>query len=373
MHHTATHFKKRRQKLRKGHSSSALSLRKGSALLVTNENNVRYLTGFTGDSSYLIIDASGDTLISDPRYEEQIAQQCPGLDCHIRLPSERLLDVSAELLRRRGYGTVFVEGDHLSVTAYRHLEQAGLPLEASSGEVERLRQIKDAGEIAILRRAVRIAEDVFTSIRAQLTSQMSEIDVANELERQIRNLGGSGCSFDPIVAGGPRAALPHATPTEAKIGDSPLLLIDWGATFSGYRSDLTRVLLTSKIPAKIVKAYEAVLAAQQAAIAAMKPGVKVREIDAVAREVIADAKMAKQFNHGLGHGIGLDIHESPLMGSSYDDTLAAGMVVTVEPGIYFPNLGGIRIEDDVLITADGCERLSTLPRDRAANTVDLIF
>ncbi len=368
MQHTSKHFQKRRQILRK-----ALAGRKGAALLITGENNVRYLTGFTGDSSYLVVDSQSDTLISDPRYDEQIGEECPGLDTHIRKPSELLLDVTAKLLGTRGYDAVVVEADHMSLAEFRQLEQTGLPLEAHSGEVERLRAIKDSVEIAVLRHAVRIAESVFTSIRAQLTSQLTEIDVANELERQIRNLGGEGCSFDPIVACGPRAALPHARPGSTRVGDAPLLLIDWGATFQGYRSDLTRVLLTSKIPAKIVKAYEAVLTAQEAAIAAMKPGVKVREIDAIAREVIADAKMAKHFNHGLGHGIGLDIHESPRLGSSYDASLAAGMVVTVEPGVYFPGLGGIRIEDDVLITNDGCERLSSLPRDRAANTVDLIF
>lgn len=361
-------YEKRRKKLRK-----SLMGRKGTALLITNENNVRYLTGFTGDSSYLVVDSQEDTLISDPRYDVQIGEECQGLATHIRLPSELLLDVTGTWLNARGYDSVAIESEHMTVDAYRQLEEAGLELERGAGEVERLREIKDRGEIELLRQAVRIAESVFTSIRAQLTSSMTEIDVANELERQIRCLGGSGCSFAPIVAVGPRAALPHASPGNSRIGDSPLVLIDWGATFQGYRSDLTRVLLTSKIPAKIVKAYEAVLAAQKAAIAAMKPGVRVSEIDTIARSVIADANMAKQFNHGLGHGIGLDIHESPRLGSNDDHQLAAGMVVTVEPGVYFPGQGGIRIEDDVLITPTGCERLSSLPRDRQANTIDLIY
>lgn len=362
-----TRYQQRRNKLRK-----SLSGRSGTALLITNENNVRYLTGFTGDDSYLVVDSLQDTLLSDPRYEVQIGEECPGLATHLRLPSELLLDVTGKWLKARDYDSVAIESHSMTVDAYRQLEQSGLTLQSTAGEVERLREIKDRGEIELLRQAVRIAESVFSSIRAQLTSKMTETDVANELERQIRCLGGSGCSFDPIVAVGPRAALPHARPGNSRIGDSPLVLIDWGATFQGYRSDLTRVLLTSKIPAKIVKAYEAVLAAQQAAIAAMKPGVMVSEIDAIARSVIADANMAKRFNHGLGHGIGLDIHESPRLGSSYDQRLAAGMVVTVEPGVYFPGQGGIRIEDDVLITPSGCERLSCLPRDRQANTIDLI-
>ncbi len=367
MQHTSKHFRKRRQILRK-----ALAGRKGAALLITGEHNVRYLTGFTGDSSYLVVDSQSDTLISDPRYDEQIGEECPGLDTHIRKPSELLLDVTAKLLGTRGYDAVVVEADHLSLAAFRQLEQTGLPLEAHSGEVERLRAIKDSVEIAVLRHAVRIAESVFTSIRAQLTSQLTEIDVANELERQIRNLGGEGCSFDPIVACGPRAALPHARPGSTRIDSSPFVLIDWGATLEGYRSDLTRVLLTSKIPAKFSRIYETVLAAQQAAITSLQPGVMVSEVDSIAREVVAAANMRKRFNHGLGHGIGLDIHEAPRLGKNQDRPLEVGMVVTVEPGVYYPGFGGVRIEDDVLITKDGHEVLSSLPRGMNENRVELL-
>lgn len=166
MQHTPKQYAQRRQKLRK-----SLSGRKGAALLITCENNVRYLTGFSGDDSYLVVDSESDTLISDPRYDQQIGEECPGLETHIRKPSERLLGVTAKLLDKRGYDAVLVEAEHLSLAAFEQLQQSCLPLEACRGEVERLREIKDAGEIKILRRAVRIAEDVFTSVRAQLTSQ----------------------------------------------------------------------------------------------------------------------------------------------------------------------------------------------------------
>lgn len=354
--------------------------RGGNALLVTNFTNVTYLTGFTGDDSYLLISSDGDLLLSDPRYEEQIDEECTSqpkgdqLGVFIRKPGELILDITCKQLKKQKVAKLLIEGASVSVNMYQQLKSAlgKADVVAGDGEVEKLRAIKDASEIAVIRKAVDVAERVFTSIRAQLTSGQTENEVANEIDRLVRQLGGSGCSFDPIVAVGPRAALPHATPGSSEIGSSPFVLIDWGATFQGYRSDLTRVLLTSKIPAKFARIYEAVLAAQNAAISIMKPGVMVSEVDRVARALIEDAGMGKRFNHGLGHGIGLDIHEAPRLGQNHDHPLEAGMVVTVEPGVYYPGFGGVRIEDDILITENGCELLSTLPRELEANRVELL-
>lgn len=365
------------------------------AFLVTDPVNVRYLTGFTGDDSFLLLSRSDACLLSDPRYEIQIDEECPGLDVHLRRPDQALLPVAVEFCRERGYCDIAFEAAHTSYASYQQLVSGpeSLNWQPVTGLVEELRVLKDRYEIASIRQAVEIAERVFTAIRAQLTPKMTEIEVANELERLIRGLGGSGCSFDPIVAVGPRAALPHAPPGQTQIGSAPLLLIDWGATFAGYRSDLTRVILTSKIPPKIVKAYEAVLAAQQAAIQAICPGVSVSEIDAIARSEITKAKLGKFFNHGLGHGIGLDIHEDPFLRNSggkkagrsggkqtagdpsvarRETLLSPGMVVTIEPGVYLRDVGGIRIEDDVLVTESGFEVLSSLPRDRESNTIQLL-
>ncbi|MEZ6138817.1 MAG: aminopeptidase P family protein [Pirellulaceae bacterium] len=363
-------FKARRNQLR-----ACLQADDADAMLVTNTTNVSYLTGFTGDDSFLLVTSGADLLLSDPRYEQQIGEECPGLDTFIREPGELIWDVTCRELAKLQIGVLVVESKSLSVASFDHLAseaQVG-ELRKASVSVEALREIKDESEIAALRRAIAIAERVFVSVRAQMTSSQTEREIANELERQIRVLGGSGCSFKPIVAVGPRAALPHATPGQSRIGDAPFVLIDWGATFDGYRSDLTRVLATSKIPAKFAEVYQAVLAAQTAAIEAMKPGVLVSEIDAIAREVIAAAGMGEQFNHGLGHGIGLDIHEAPRLGKNQDRPLQPGMVVTVEPGVYYPGWGGVRIEDDCLITADGCEVLSSLPRDIASNCVELLL
>lgn len=344
------------------------------AMLITNDNNVRYLTGFTGDDSFLLVAQSEDLMLSDPRYEIQIGQECPGLATWIRKPSELILPVACEQLKKRSIGALVLETGSLTVDTFDALAaNAGVrEIVKSKVRVESLREIKDADEIATLRRAITVAERIFCSVKAQMTARQTELDVANELERLVRQLGGSGCSFTPIVAVGPRAALPHARAGTSLIGSDTFVLIDWGATVDGYRSDLTRVLLTSKIPPKFLQVYETVLAAQKAAIAAMAPGVMVSEVDRIARSVIEKEGMGDQFNHGLGHGIGLDIHEAPRLGKNHDRPLQAGMVVTVEPGIYFPGWGGVRIEDDVLITESGCEVMSSLPTDLASNTIELL-
>lgn len=364
-----SNFLKRRDRLRK-----VIRHEQADALLVTNPVNVTYLTGFTGGDSYLLVTQQTELLLSDPRYEEQIGEESPGLATFIRQPGELLGEVTVEKLNELGLKNLAVEGDHLTVNTFDmwHRDLNVESLMKASGWVEGLRAIKDKEELAAIRRAIDVAERVFTSVRAQLSARQSERDVANEIERLTRALGGSACAFKPIVAVGARAALPHAIPGECRMGSSPFVLIDWGAIVDGYHSDLTRVLLTSKIPSKLAKVYETVLAAQTAAIEALKPGVMVSQIDQIARDVIAQAGMGPRFNHGLGHGIGLDIHEAPRMGKKLDQPLVAGMVVTVEPGIYYTGWGGVRIEDDVLITASGCELLSSLPRGLLENTAPLL-
>lgn len=362
-------FQKRRERLRKQlHQSHS------DGLLVSNPTNVQYLTGFTGGDSYLLVSRQGDLLLSDPRYEEQIGEEAPGLETFIRQPGELLGDVTCRELNQRELKSLAIEAEHLTVKSFDHWQsemQMG-PLIKAVGWVEKLRMIKDSQEIATIRRAIEVAQRVFTCVRAQLSSRHSEREVANEIERLTRAMGGSGTAFKPIVAVGPRAALPHAVPGDARLGSSPFVLIDWGAIVDGYRSDLTRVLVTSKIPTKFAKIYETVLAAQTAVFAALKPGVMVSEVDHIARSIIDQAGMGARFNHGLGHGIGLDIHEAPRLGKNPDQALQAGMVVTVEPGVYYPGWGGVRIEDDVLITPTGCEVLSSLPRGLLENSDRLL-
>lgn len=335
-------------------------------MLVSNEINVRYLTGFTGDSSFLIVRASGeDLIVSDPRYEEQIEEECPGLATHMRKPSENTFDIVCQQLDKLEIAQLVVESSSLSMSLFERL-QTNTDIEgfiSGTGEIERLRAIKDKNEIGLIRHSIQIAERAFKILREQLMPRQTERELAHELERVIRMLGGDRCGFDPIVAVGPRASLAHAVPGNSRVGDDALLLIDWGAEYQGYRSDQTRVLFNKRPSSRILKAFEAVYESQEKTIQALKPGVMISEIDRIARDVIASHKLAKRFNHGLGHGIGLEIHETPFIGKNDDQPLREGMVVTVEPGVYFPGLGGVRLEDDILITKDGAELLCTLPKE----------
>jgi Xaa-Pro aminopeptidase len=353
-------FERRRQKLVR-----LLKQNNISSLLVSHAPNVTYLTGFTGDSTYLWIHQGKFLLLSDPRYEEQIQEECSGLECFIRTPDTTLLEATARQVRSGKCGPLWVESHYLPLFGYQVLKDH-LPdceILGTTGQVESLREIKDKEEVARIERAIEMAERAFQFVRAGLKADHSERDVAHALEGEIRALGGIGCSFTPIVGVGRRAALPHGTPTTTKIGSEPFVLIDWGAKEGDYISDLTRVLVTSKIPPKFEKVYKLVLEANEAAIRAIRPGVAACEVDRAGREVIERGGFGKHFGHAIGHGIGLQVHESPRMGQEQRRPLQAGMVVTVEPGIYIPGWGGIRIEDDVLVTKDGCRVLSSLPKD----------
>jgi len=345
-----------------------------AAILVTNMVNIRYLTGFTGSSGWLVITRDKEILISDFRYITQIAEECAGVEVEIRGNTTPIHKAAADVLRSCGVAEVLIETDALTLKNFSALEAAAgnITLNPSDGVVADLRAIKDSYEIGLIRRAVEMAERTFTAVRASLRGEQTERLVAADIDHQIRLLGGEGCSFDPIVAVGPRAALPHANPGESRIADSPFVLIDWGATANGYRSDLTRVLATGKIPPKLERIYAVVLKAQEAAIAAIKPGAIMKDVDNAARSVISAARYGKYFGHSIGHGIGLQIHENPFMGRTADEPLKAGMVVTVEPGIYIPDFGGVRIEDDILVTKSGNEVLSTLPKNFAECVTPLL-
>jgi len=330
------------------------------AILVTNFTNVTYLTGFTGDDSFLLLGAHDAIVISDSRYETQLEDECPELKVRIRNQGTKMLDSVADVVRSANVRRLGVEADSMTLAVF---QQIGGKLPKTSvvpttGLVESLREIKDKEEVAEIVEAARYAEKAFAVLRATLRGEQSEKEVADDLEHQLRLFGAKGSSFPPIVAVGAQAALPHARPTLRRIDSADFVLVDWGANARLYKSDLTRVLVRGKISPKLERVYGLVLAAQERAIAAIRPGVTGAEVDAVARKVITDAGFGRQFGHGLGHGIGLDIHEGPRLSSVNDQPLRAGMVVTVEPGIYLPGWGGVRIEDDVLVTKTGCELLT---------------
>ncbi len=350
----------RRQRLRK-----QLRAAQVESLLVTNFTNVTYLTGFSGDDSYLLVNPSDEVLITDPRYTEQLSVECPDLRLVVRKPGTSMIDgivraCQAAKIRRLG-----IESESMTVglrdrIADRIPRVDIVPLEPL---VERQRSIKDAQEVAAIRRAIAVAESAFTVMRSRIDLGQTEQQFANALESDMRSKGAKGASFDPIVAAGPRSALPHARATSATLGESGFLLVDWGADVEHYKSDLTRVLVTGKIPPKLERIYRVVLKAQRAAIAAIRPQARCEDVDCAARSVIEEAGFGSRFGHGLGHGIGLDIHELPRFSRRSQEVLEPGMVVTVEPGIYLPGWGGVRIEDDVLVTKAGCEVLTHLPND----------
>jgi len=351
----------RRQKLIR-----AIRRESADALLVTNFTNVSYLTGFSGDDSHLLIGPSATVLISDSRYTTQLQQECPGLDLHIRGPGKSMTDAAAKVVARAKLATVGFESGSLTYDQWHALaaQTKSADLKPLSGLVEKLRLVKDSHEIAEIRKAVYQAEHGFQAFRACLLGDMTERRAAHELEHSMRRFGAVGASFAPIVAVGSQSALPHARPTDREIGESSFVLVDWGATaVQGYKSDLTRIIVTGKISPKLARIYRVVLNAQRIGIDSIRPGLRCCDVDQAARKSIANAGYGKNFGHGLGHGIGLDIHEGPRLGPSSTETLKPGMVVTVEPGVYLPGWGGIRIEDDVLVTRDGCEVLTSTPKE----------
>lgn len=350
----------RRDKLRK-----LLKKTDAGALLVTGEHNVTYLTGFTGDSSYLLLTPTDELILSDKRYTTQLEEDCPDLKFEVRGPDVKILEHLGQVAKRMKLANLGFEAHIVTVAGLEAMQEA-MPkteLVPTSELVEQLRMIKDKEEIKTIQASIECAERAFAVIRASLRPERTEKQVADELEGQIRLFGGECTSFPPIIAVGPRAALPHARPGSPKIGDDDFVLIDWGARLGGYASDLTRVLVTGRISPKLQKVYGVVAKAQAKAIAAMRHGVSMKDVDAAARNHIAKSGFGKYFGHGLGHGIGLQIHESPRMGPKEDAKLQAGMVVTVEPGVYLPGWGGVRIEDDVLVTRGGANVLTSTTKD----------
>lgn len=349
----------RRDKLRR-----ALKKTGADAILVTNFVNVTYLTGFTGDDSYLLVRRDGDVILSDFRYTTQLEEECPGLEMEIRRHSVTMPDWVAKIIKAGKVHRLALEADSVSWSLLNSITEKVDRVETvpTSSLVETLREVKDKHEIQAIRASIKSAEKAFGVLRATLLGEKTETRVRDELEYQMRVFGAEDRGFPSIVAVGARAALPHAVPGESLIDSSSILLVDWGARRNLYRSDLTRVLITGKISPKLERIYRVVLNAQLEAIDAIRPGVTGQEIDGIARAVIADAGFGRYFGHGLGHGIGLDIHELPRLATTSDTVLKPGMVTTVEPGIYIPGWGGVRIEDDILVTRDGHEVLTSVPK-----------
>jgi Xaa-Pro aminopeptidase len=353
--------------------AAQLAERQLDALLVTNLVNVRWLTGFTGSNGLALLGA-GETgaqrlFLTDFRYLTQSAEQ---LDkgWHVEIAPEILPAAAAAVKTAQPPegNTIRLGFDDASLSVKDHGTLAGrlgegVELVAAGGAVERLRAIKDAGELDKIRAAAKLADAALTEVLGRGLVGRTERDVALDIEVTMRKSGAEAASFAPIVAAGEHSALPHAVPRDVAIGAGTLVTIDWGAQLDGYASDCTRTYATGELDPRDREIYELVLRAQETSLAAVRAGASGREVDAVAREIITAAGHGEHFGHGLGHGVGAEVHEGPRLSQRSDSTLATGQVVTVEPGVYVPGAVGVRIEDLAIVTDDGCEVLTGLPKD----------
>jgi Xaa-Pro aminopeptidase len=343
--------------------SAGLADRKLDALLVSGPPNIRYLSGFTGDNAVLLVLPEKAILFTDPRFTIQASQE---VSCQVKIGKGPLvLDVVAALrrlrLKRIGYEPARMTCDVFEALQVRL--PMGASLEAVNGWVEQLRMVKSAEEIARIRRSVETNSQAFEQASSRVRPGMKEADLAAELEYRMRRLGAEKPSFDTIVAGGARSALPHAQPTSARLEKGQLIVVDMGALQDGYCSDMTRMLFLGVPGAKVKRTYRAVLEAQLAAIDAVRGGALTRNVDRAARQVLKGYGLDGAFVHSTGHGLGLEIHEPPRIGRRDKARLQAGMAITIEPGVYLEGFGGIRIEDTVVVTETGCEILTPTGKD----------
>jgi len=324
-----------------------------------NWESVYYLSGFRGSSSAVLITPSENFLITDGRYLEQAAEQTS-----FTLVSQgngSLVHSLGSLIRKHKIGYLGFEGNKVFYTFFRALEDMGLQLRDVSGLVPCLRRSKDEDEVALLEKAAAIASEAFIKTLGSVDQDMSEMELANILEFNVKTMGAEGGwpNHGFVVVSGIRSSLPHGVPTAKKLGRSEWITVDFGATFGGYVSDITRNMVIGEPDKKGMELHDLLLEAHVKAASALAPGVRCRDIDMVARQVIEDAGYGEYFSHGLGHGIGLEVHEKPRLSGSSDDILQSGDVVTVEPGIYLPETGGMRLEDDYLIIPGGCRRITS--------------
>ena len=336
--------------------------------LATHLPNVRYLCGFTGSSGVLALAPSGSVFLTDGRYTQQARAEVVG--ARVIVVRKSPLAAAAEWVRRCAGGrkglAAGIESEHLTVSArllVMRLLSPRVRLRNTAGAVERLRAVKDEEEVARIRAAVKMGASLFDAVLPLIRPGTSETTLAAEMEYAARRAGAEGMSFPTIVAAGRRSALPHARPTGNPVPRRGFVLFDFGVILAGYCSDRTRTVCVGRSSAEARRVYQAVLEAQLAAIAQVRPGVAVGEVDRAARRVLRGAGLARYFTHSTGHGVGLEIHESPRVAAGQQERLQPGMVITVEPGVYLAERGGVRIEDMVVVTDSGCEVLTSTSKE----------
>jgi Xaa-Pro dipeptidase len=332
------------------------TIKAGQQIYVTNLTNIRYLTGFTGSNAALLVTKSSAILATDSRYEIQALQQVPDLEHVIgrNLPELLLKDV-------KGFD-ILVEGANLSVNAFQSLcESTGNNFITTTGLVESLRIIKDESEVHMIRTAADIATNAFLDVIETIKVGQTEREIRNTLERRMRDLGADDIAFASIVAAGPNSAIPHHEPTDRELAHGDLLKIDFGAKLNGYHSDCTRTLILGKPADWQLDLHQSVSSAQESGRNAIRAGIRFTEVEDSVRRSLSESGFENYFTHGLGHGVGLEIHEDPFFGRNGDAKIAPNTVVTIEPGAYLKSKGGVRVEDTIVVDSQGHQNLTNLP------------
>jgi Xaa-Pro aminopeptidase len=349
------------QTARLGRLASQVFREEIDAFYVSALANIRYLTGFTGSAGHLLLEPGRTTLFVDGRYDEQAREQTSGVDVRVS-PSDPLVALLSEIRRRR-LRRVGVERNRLSLAAYERLRDVRKKILPLEGAVEELRAVKSAEEIDLLRNSALLNSAVFEAVIGRLKPSWSETRLAGELEYQMRRFGAEGASFPSIVASGPHGARPHAAPRRVRLRRNSLIVVDHGAILDGYASDMTRMIALGRPSRDQLALVDAVREAQQAAIDSVRAGVACATVDRAARKVLKKNSLDRFFVHSTGHGVGLEIHEAPRIAGTVSTRLKAGMVITIEPGVYLEGIGGVRIEDVVIVGTDGCELLTPTNRE----------
>ena len=332
------------------------------AMLFTYLPNIAYLSGFTGSTATVLITLSKQIIFVDFRYVAQAKQQCDGFDVMVYETPQQFNQALTQAIQHESIKKLGFEQTTILYSTFLNLKEI-LPAELIAVDTSTLRAIKTDSEKDLLRQAIAIGDQAFELVYPKIKPNMKESEVVNMLYQTMRSLGATHFSFDPIVASGIRGCLPHGKASDKVIEADDMVTLDWGVIVNGYCSDCTRTFaMSTQVNPTLVDIYHLVLKAQQAAVAAIKPGVSTHTIDAIARNIISEGGYGEQFKHGTGHGLGVEVHEYPRLNTVSDVMLLPGMVVTVEPGIYVEGLGGVRIEDVCLVTEDGVEILTKLPK-----------
>jgi Xaa-Pro aminopeptidase len=348
---------------RRRDAASRLGEWKIDALLVSSPANIRYLSGYSGSNGLILLAAKEAHFLTDPRYGLAATQQ---ITCKVHVAKGPLIKAAAALVKSRKWKKIGIETGAMRVEEFNSLKDdlpLGFSLHPVGRVIEEQRMIKSPAEIDLIRRSVLANSEAYSKTLKRIKPGAKENDIAAELEFQMRMLGAEKPAFETIVAAGARSALPHAHPTGHRLQENELLLIDMGASLDGYASDMTRVCFTGAPPKRVRDLYRAVLEAQLAALNAVRAGVTTGKVDAAARDVLKRHKLDRVFLHSTGHGLGLEIHEPPRIARKDKTRLRAGMVITIEPGAYIDGLGGVRIEDTILVTESGCEVLTPTPKE----------